>query len=139
MVDVLHRVKVFVYRFGDLHPDYLLLRRPGYESFWGPVQSRLELGEKLETATQRSVMHDLGIGRPVELHDLQCPARWILGDEQVIEWNFGYRAPSAEPDVQLDPGWADFRWADITDAYPALELDADRTAILRLHAILSAA
>jgi len=138
MVQVVHRVKVFVYSLGGPRPDYLLLRGPGLESFWGPVQGPIGFGEKLETATLRSVMEYVGLGRPVELHDLQCPSRWLVGDEEIIEWSFGYRTRSQVGELDLDPRWADFRWAHFTDAYPALELEHDRAAILRLHALLAA-
>jgi hypothetical protein len=30
----------------------------------------------------------------------------------------------------------DYRWAQFSEAYPSLELDADRAAITRLHTLL---
>jgi hypothetical protein len=77
--------------------------------------------------------------KPADLIDLQMPARWVLGDEEVVEWTFGFRALAHEKDVRLDPRWAEFRWADFSQAYPSLELDLDRAAILRLHTLLHAA
>lgn len=140
MSQVQHRVKVFVYRFAEHHPDYLLLRgQQGIESFWGPVHGPIGFGEKLETAIRREVLDDTGITRPIELIDLQMPSRWVLGDEQVIEWSFGFRAIPDTDTLELDSRWAEFRWADFTRAYPVLELDHDRAAIMRLHALLHAA
>ena len=139
MVELCHRIRVFVYRFAAGRPDYLLLRSDqGIESFWTPIHGPIGFGEKLETAIRREVMDDIGIGRPKELIDLQMPARWVVGDEEVIEWNFGFGAPAGS-DLQLAKRWADYRWAAFPDAYPSLELEIDRAAIMRLHALLHAA
>ena len=93
MSELLHRIKVFVFRFQEAKPDYLLLRGGGTESFWGPIQGPIGFGEKLESAIRREVMDDVGIHRPLDLIDLQMPARWVLGDEEVIEWTFGFQVP----------------------------------------------
>lgn len=139
MTELLHRIKIFVYRLQGTKPDYLLLRGGGHESFWGPIQGPLGFGEKLESAIRREVMDDIGIRRPMDLIDLQMPARWLLGDEEVIEWSFGFRTPLETLELQLAPRWADFRWADFSQAYPSLELEPDRAAIMRLHTLLHAA
>ena len=140
MVELRHRVKVFVYRYGAAVPDYLLLRgNCGIESFWGPIHGEIGFGEKLESAIRRSVMEDIGLGRPVELLDLRCPNRWLVGDEEIIEWSFGYRTPPDRCPRHLDPRWSDYRWAGFGAAYPALELEDDRAAIMRLHTMLGAA
>jgi len=139
MTDLLHRIKIFVYRLQGEHPDYLLLRSVGRESFWGPIQGPIGFGEKLESAIRREVMDDIGIRRPMDLIDLQMPARWLLGDEEVIEWAFGFRTPIETMDLCLAPRWADFQWADFSVAYPSLELEPDRAAIMRLHTLLHAA
>lgn len=136
MTELLHRIKVFVYRLKGTAPDYLLLRGSGHESFWGPIQGPIGFGEKLESAIRREVMDDVGIRNPVDLIDLQMPARWLLGDEEVIEWSFGFRIPTDEERLHLAPRWRDFRWVDFSRAYPSLELDGDRAAIMRLHALL---
>jgi hypothetical protein len=84
-------------------------------------------------------MDDVGLGKPTDLIDLDMPSRWLLGDEEVVEWNFGFQTASGEEDLQLDPRWSDFRWAEFTKAYPSLELEYDRAAIMRLHTLLNAA
>jgi hypothetical protein len=66
------------------------------------------------------------------------PGRWLLGDEEVIEWTFGFRTPPEQARLQLSGRWAAFRWAAFNEAYPTLELDGDRAAILRLHSMLAA-
>lgn len=139
MTDLVHRIKVFVYRFRDERPDYLLLRGAVRESFWGPIQGPIGFGEKLETAIRREVMDDIGISRPVDLLDLQHPGRWLVGDEEVIEWTFGFRTQPGEAALHLSPRWSAFRWASFNEAFPSLELEADREAIVRLHALLNAA
>ena len=139
MTDLVHRIKVFVYRYRGTQPDYLLLRPSGFESFWGPIQGPIGFGEKLETAIKREVMDDIGISRPMGLIDLQLPGRWLVGDEEVIEWTFGFRTLPEQARLHLSDRWSAFRWAAFGQAYPSLELDNDRAAILRLHSLLNAA
>jgi len=57
----------------------------------------------------------------------------------VIEWTYGFKALAGTSKVRLDPRWAEFRWAQFSQAYPSLELDVDRAAIMRLHTLLRAA
>jgi len=136
----LHRVKIFVFQQAGPEPAYLLLRgAQGLESFWGPVHGSLGFGEKLETAIRREVLDDTGILQPLDVIDLGMPARWTLGDEDVIEWTYGFKALAGTSKVRLDPRWAEFRWAQFSQAYPSLELDVDRAAIMRLHTLLRAA
>lgn len=141
MSELFHRVRVFVYQYDEGFPNYLLLKSAqGIEGLWTPVHGPIGFGEKLESAIRREVMDDVGLGRPLELIDLQMPSRWLVGDEEVIEWNFGFRATPDAAQLRLDPArWTDFRWADFAEAYPSLELEFDRAAIMRLHAMLHAA
>jgi len=137
MVELLHRIKVFVYSIEERAPSYLLLRSAqGADGFWGPIHGSLGLGEKLEGAIRREVLDEIGLARGHALLDLQLQHHWALGDEQVIEWNFGFHAPSASAELRLDPRWAESRWVDFAAAYPCLELDTDRAAIVRLHTLL---
>jgi len=140
MADLLHRIKIFVYRLGEPGPDYLLLKpAQGLEALWGPLQGDIRFDEKLEGAIRRRVLEDTGLTLPAQLVDLQMPARWVLGDEQVIEWTFGYQAAAELDARRLRRAWAAHRWATFEEAYPSLGLDPDRAAIMRLHAHLSAA
>lgn len=140
MAELYHRVRVFVFRYdGKLEPSYLLLRGAQMESFWTPLHGTIGFGEQLEAAIRREVMDETGLGRPVQLIDLQMPARWLVGDEEVIEWNFGFRAaPSPTPRIDGER-WAEHRWAPFPEAYPSLEFQNDRAAIMRLHALVHAA
>jgi hypothetical protein len=138
MKEVSHRIRVFVYRFAEGRPNYLLLKSVQTESFWTPLHASLGFDEKIETAIRRGVAEEVGVPQPSKLIDLEMPARWLLGDEEIIEWNFGFQAP-AQNDLHVDTSrWAAFRWAMFASAYPSLELDNDRAAIMRLHALLHA-
>ncbi len=138
MVELLHRVRVFVYQLNDGAPDYLLLRSAqGIEGFWTPIHGPIGFGEQLESAIRREVMDDIGLGRPHKLLDLQMTSRWLVGDEEVIEWNYGFQTMPNADSLKLDAErWADFRWSGFAAAYPSLELENDRAAIIRLHAML---
>jgi ADP-ribose pyrophosphatase YjhB (NUDIX family) len=140
MTELLHRIKVFVFQQAGPEPDYLLLRpAQGMESFWGPVQGSIGFGEKLESALQREVLDDTGILQPLDVIDLGMPARWQLGVEDVIEWTFGFKTRAGTGELRLDPRFAEFRWAQFSQAYPSLELETDRAAIMRLHTLLRVA
>jgi len=102
------------------------------------LHSQIGLGDQMETAIRRSVSEELGLNRPAELIDLKMPARSVLGDEEIIEWNFGFRVAPERRELRLVERWSDFHWAQFGEAYPKLELDLDRAAIVRLHTILSA-
>ncbi|MEZ6017573.1 MAG: NUDIX domain-containing protein [Planctomycetota bacterium] len=140
MGNLLHRIKIFVYRLGEPGPDYLLLKSAqGIESLWGPLHGDLGFGEKLEGAIRRRVMEDTGLAPPAQLVDLEMPSRWLLGDEEIVEWTFGFQANAAPDTRRLARAWAAHRWACFEEAYPTLGLDPDRAAIMRLHTHLNAA
>ncbi len=140
MSEVLHRIRVFVFHVSEHVPNYLLLRpAQGIESCWGPIHGSIGFGEQLESAIRREVRTDAGISAPLDVIDLDMPSRWLVGDEQIIEWNFGVRTTLAKQELTLDDRFADFRWATFSAAYPSLELEYDRAAIMRLHTLLNAA
>lgn len=140
MTDFQHRVRVFVFGYRDRRPDYLLLRRTlSPESFWTPLHGPIGFGEKLETAVQREVVEDVGIGRVGEVIDLQMQTNHVLGDEYIVEWTYAVRAVDTGRDIRLDENWAAYRWLVMENAYPALEFEADRAALVRLHTLLAAA
>jgi len=142
MPELRHRVRVFVYRLDRSDPSYLLLRSAqGIEGCWSPIHGPIGFGEKVEGAIRREVLSDVGLARADELVDLQMTSRWLVGDEEVIEWNYGFRAGLMRDEgLRLDSErWNAFRWAHFAEAYPSLELEFDRAAILRLHAHLRAA
>lgn len=139
MTDLIHRLKLYVYRLDQRRPDYLLLRSSVPESFWVPAQGPIGFGEQIDSAIRREMAEDLGLTRAGELIDLQMPTHWLVGDEEIIEWCFALRAPLEQSLPHLGPRWADYRWAEFNEAYPSLELENDRATILRLHHILHAA
>lgn len=140
MTELLHRVKIFVFQHAIREPRYLLLRAAqGLEGCWGPLQGNIGFGEKLETAIRREVIDETGILRSLDVIDLELHQHQSLGDEHIIEWTFGIRIPQHDVALRLDPKWAAFRWADFSRGYPLLELDDDRAALVRLHAMIRAA
>ena len=144
MSELHHRIKIFVYRFSDATPNYLLLKpNQGLEGLWGPLQGELGFGEKLESAIRRKVSDDIGVKRPGQLLDLEMPGRWTIGDEEVVEWTFGFRAAAefAPEKVEhlLSDNWSAHRWSHFQDAYSSLGLEPDRAAMMRLHTKVLAA
>ncbi len=140
MVELLHRIKVFVYRLSRTEPDYLLLKpAQGIEGLWGPIQGELAFGEKLDQAIRRKVLDETGMNPPGQLIDLKMPNHLTLGDEEIVEWTFGYHAITHLDPDRISRHWAAHRWVDFASAYPVLGFEDDRAAIMRLHAFLSAA
>jgi len=140
MVHLLHQIRVFVYRIAAGDPDYLILKpAQGIEALWGPIQGPLGFGEKLESAIRRRVMKDTGMRAPAQLVDLEMPGRYLLGDEEIVEWNFGFHSTTHPDEMRLNTNWAEHRWVSFSEAYPNLGLEADRAAIVRLHTFLGAA
>jgi len=138
--ELCHRIRVFVYRYHATQPNYLLLRAAQMESFWTPIHGPIGFGEQLVSAIRREVMDDIGLARPSRLIDLEMPTRWQLGDEETIEWVFGFHAQPTAGDLRVDQRrWCDFRWVQFPEAYPSLELEYDRAAIMRLHTMLLSA
>ena len=140
MSELLHRIKIFVYRFADTVPHYLLLKPDqGLEAMWGPLQGALGFGDKLETAIRRRVQEDIGLKAPGRLLDLEMPGRWTIGDEEIVEWTFGVRTLDELRPERVADVWAAHRWARFDDAYQSLGLELDRAAMMRLHTRVLAA
>jgi hypothetical protein len=140
MGDLIHRIKIFLFRQESDGFRYLLLRPPhGAEALWGPLQSELGFGEKLEGAIRQHVRQDLGVWTPGQVIDLKQPSLWQIGDEEVVEWNYGYECVDPLDASLVEQQWAAHRWEGFPIAYPSMGLEFDRQAILRLHSNLSAA
>lgn len=140
MNDLQHRIRVFVYHVLPQGVRYLLLRRSvGVDPTWGPLEGRIEFDEQIEAAIRREVVEDVGLAKHLDLIDLQMPAHWHLGDEQVIEWPYGLRTTPEERALVLDERWSESLWTDFGEAYSRLQLDSDRAAVTRLHTMISAA
>ncbi len=140
MGDLLHRIKIFLFRREGGHPTYLQLKaKQGMESLWGPLQSELGFGEKLEGAIRYHVRTDLGIMVPGQVLDLKIPSHWSFGDEDVVEWSFGYQCVGRLNQELLAKHWSEYRWEEFSTAYATMGLEFDRQAILRLHSDLLAA
>lgn len=129
-----HRIKVFVFteRGGEL--QYLMIRHaPKFETLWGPIEGPIMPSENLELAACRRVHDEVGFERPLNLIDLRMPERWVLPDEQVIEWIYGYGVDSNVEIRKVARGVSDVRWDDFDRAFRSMELPGNRDAILRLH------
>jgi len=140
MSELQHRIKVFVYRLDGGQPHYLLLRKSqGHDTTWGALDGPIGFDEQIETAIQREVTADVGLrgsGGPI---DLQMPKCWFLGDEQIVEWPYGFRAVDTDSGPVLDERWAEYRWAVFGEAYSSFQLELDRAAVTRLHTLICAA
>lgn len=137
---VLHRVRVFVFNKSQVNPSYLLLHSAqGHEGFWRPVHGNIEFSEQFENAVRREVLEETGLINRGEVLDLDLPLRQLLGDEEIVHWNFGFPVEEVPKVLQLDERWDDHDWAPFERAFGRFELDDDRAAITRLHAILHAA
>ena len=141
MSDLLqHRIKVLLYRVLEDQPHYLLLRKSeGVDPPWGILDGAIGFDEQIESAIHREVFQDIGLPGAEALIDLQMPKRWIVGDEEIVEWPYGAKAPGAGESLVLDDRWAEYRWAEFGEAYANLQLELDRAAMTRLHTLLSAA
>jgi hypothetical protein len=83
----------------------------------------------------REVCEETGIRNPCHLIDLEHQERLIVGDEGVIEWEFGYQARSGDPHELIIPGpkVAETIWANFDEAFQRLERSTDRDALVRLR------
>ena len=128
-----------MYSFRDSRPDYLLLKRDqGVESIWTPLQGTIGFHEKFEGAILRELRRETGMGRPEEIIDLKMPSAFDLLDQRIVEWNFACRAEPGDPPLALPEHWAEYRWSEFEAAFPVLEFEQDRAAIIRLHTMLLA-
>ncbi len=141
MSDLLqHRIKVLLFRVLEGKPHYLLLRKSeGVDPPWGILDGAIGFDEQIESAIHREVFQDIGLPGAEALIDLQMPKRWLVGDEEIVEWPYGAKAPATDGGIVLDQRWAEYRWAEFGEAYARLQLELDRAAVTRLHTLILAA
>jgi len=135
-----HKVRVFVFRLEEARIRYLLLRKkPREEHVLGPVQGVVGLDEHLTDAVLREVTEETGIEGPTHLIDLEQTSQLVLGDEGLVEWDYGYQAPTNRGKLLVPgPKIAETIWTDFEDAFGQLELPEDRSALVRLQMQLRA-
>lgn len=140
MIEIAHRVKVFVYRFAGSEVRYLLVRgRPRAEGLWGPIVGPIQPSEDVVRAARRRVREKIGVDRTESLVDLRSIERTHVGGLDLIEWAYACRIPGVdEPPLLLGPDVSDLCWEDFPSAYRRVEFEANRRAMLRLHALLNA-
>jgi hypothetical protein len=140
MLEAFHRIKVFPFQVLGRDTRYLLLKPDQeLEGIWGPVEGEIGFGDQMEQAARRCLVQDVGVRPPGTLLDLQWATRTQFGNELIIEWCYGYECHENPDPAVLAQHWAEHRWAGFGEAYQAMELQADRTAMLRLHAMIHAA
>ncbi len=135
-----HEVRVFVYRYFEGRPDFLLLRRhPRAENELGPVRGSVELSEHLRDAVLREVREETGILRPSHLIDLEFQSKLVIGEAGLIQWDFGYQAPGSEAahGIRKGPQVAEACWLPFEQAFGLLSSE-DRSALVRLQMMLRA-
>ena len=140
MIEIAHRVKVFVYRFAGGDVRYLLVRaRPRAEGLWGPIVGPIRPSEDVPRAVRRRVREKIGVDRMEAVLDLHAVERTQVGGLDLVEWAYACRIPGVdEPPLLLGPDLSEWCWEDFTRAYSRLEFEANRSAMLRLHTLLRA-
>ena len=136
-----HKVNVFVFRFEEQHVHFLLLRKhPRIEHNIGPVKGLVAVDEHLRDAVLREVREETGLLHPLHSIDLQHSSKFMLGDQGLIEWEFGYHAPPKRELCDISPSEeiAEIVWARFDKAFATLECEADREALVRLQMMLQA-
>ncbi len=137
---VRHEVNVFVYRYGDYGPEYLLLRpRPQVDSLWRPVVSAIGHDQDLRRAAVLAVRGEVGLDRP---YDLVCPAAGIaeeIGDLKLVDWPVGYFLRDPQLPKLTATGGADTLWMGFRRALHQLGLSVHRQNLLQIHWGLAAA
>jgi len=137
---VLHRVRVFVFNKSYASASYLLLHSAqGLEGLWRPVHGTIAFSEQFETAVRREVLEETGLVSRGGIIDLALPLRELLGDEEIVHWNFGFPVEEVPRELQLDGRCDAHEWAAFGPAFGRFELEGDRAAITRLHTLLHVA
>lgn len=136
-----HQVRVFVFRYDEDALSFLLLRRrPRTEHTLGPIRGSVEVDEHLTETVLREVREETGIVRPAHLIDLEHTSTFVVGDEGLVQWEFGYQAPRPreEQDISPGPDVAESMWAGFQRTFQTLEDATDRSALVRLQMFLQA-
>ncbi|MDA1260481.1 MAG: NUDIX domain-containing protein [Planctomycetota bacterium] len=134
-----HEVDVFVYRFGAVGPEYLLLRHePQHEEAWRPVTGSVGLNEDLRRAAMRRVRAELGLDYA---HDLVAPPSGLLeeiGDLQLVHWPVGFQLARGAELLRPQEHVTALQWAVFAAALEALNNGAHRRNLLQLHLRIAA-
>lgn len=133
-----HEVDVFVYRFGPLGPEYLLLmHEPRHEECWSPVTGPIGWHEDLRHAALRRVHAELGLAHA---HDLVSPPGGLvedIGDLRLVRWPVGFQIAEGAP-PRPQPLVTALQWAAFAQALESLANRAHRRNLLQLHLRLAA-
>ena len=139
MSEPTHQVNVFVFRRRDQGLHYLILRHePEHEGFWSPLRAPIQPGDTLELAARREAGKALAPPSPEELIDLNHHERFTIGDFDCVEWSVGFGIGERPAEVHLPADYREFLWAPIEQAFPLVEEEASRRAMMKLHFRLAA-
>ena len=137
MLDLRHRVRVFLFQVLDQEVQYLLLRqKPCAEWPLGPVIGRVGLDEHLDDAILREVAAETGIRRPHHLIEIAQPQKELFGDVGLVDWPFAYQAGTPDhPAEALKPGpmIGEYAWMSFGEAFQRIGGRRDRDALVRLQ------
>jgi len=137
MLNLEHRVRVYVFQLGEDGPRYLWLRpKPSAEWPLVPVVGAVGLHEHLQDTIVREVREETGIEKPLHVIDLRKPSKELFGDMGLVEWPFAYQAGAphqAIPRVVPGPKIGEFHWLDFERAYRDVEGKQDRENLVQLQ------
>ncbi|MDP6423432.1 MAG: NUDIX hydrolase, partial [Planctomycetota bacterium] len=126
-----HQVRVFVFRFENESPSFLLLRQqPRTENELGPIRGPVAVDEHLQDAVIREVREETGLWRPAHLIDLEQTTTFMLGNEGLVQWPFGYEAPAPDArEIKPGPTVCESIWVPFEHAFETLATPEDRSAL----------
>ena len=134
-----HEVHVFLYRFAQRCPEYLLLQTaPRTTHHWRPAVGAVGWEEDLRHAALRVARHETGLAHP---YDLLAPATGLLeagGDLHLVQWPIGLQVPRPDMAPRLSRQVAAAEWCPFDQALQILEAPLQRQNLLQLHLMLAA-
>jgi hypothetical protein len=134
-----HEVHVFLYRYGEAGPQYLLLQaEPRQERVWRPVVGAIDLDEDVQHAAVRQVFTEVGVAHAFDLISPPWGLISDVGDLQLVQWPVGFQI--SHPDALLKPSGpiAALNWCGFDRAMHMLDASLFRQNLLQLHLRLSA-
>ncbi len=134
-----HEVHVFLYRFREGGPQYLLLQaEPRQERVWRPVVGSIDLDEDVRHAALRQVFTEIGVAHAFDLVSPPWGLISDIGDLQLVQWPVGFQIPHHDLQVKPSGSIAAVNWCQFDDAMHLLDASLFRQNLLQLHLRLSA-
>ena len=133
---VLHRVRILVFsKTGSVTRHLLVKPFPRREWSWRPLEGRIRLKEQFHQAIQREVHEKIGIehGSIIDLHHYSMVT---MGEEELVDWDYGYRIEFLSPESmnqKTRASFADIRWMNLFQALKSVESKPVAEALMRLE------